>query len=267
MGVPHELPQDVVLNGDDPFDHSITTQLPSILQAAGGWPHRTWLADESRRLPWSIGIDLSHNDESTLCVSLVDQYGLRQGSWCSRHSRNEEIEEKSLRRLLQLATQVVRDRDDDPRILMVRDGRLFENEDHRFYRELLGMPVSLVEWRKYGNPQLFLWTSSGPQLPGRAIWAPVPNAYCGFLVPFPKRARSTHVFKVWWDKNWDDLRLGATGIAECLVALTFTPGLGASPGLRGSRRNSPAPIYWADGIAGASDSDLRFRGQPAVFIE
>jgi len=253
--------------GDDSFDYSVTTQVPSILQAAGGRPHRTWLADESRRLPWSIGIDLSHKAESTLCVSLVDPYGLRQGAWCSPHSRNEEIEDQRLRRLLQLATQVVREHDDEPEILMVRDGRLFEKENCRAYRESLGIPVSLVEWRKYGNPQLFLWASSGPQLPDQAVWAPVPNSCCGFLVPSPKRARRTGVFKVWWDKHWDGLRLGGTGIAECLVALTFTPGLGASPGLGGSRRNSPAPIYWADGIAGASDSDLRFRGQSVVFVE
>ena len=44
-------------------------------------------------------------------------------------------------------------------------------------------------------------------------------------------------------------------LAEILVALTYAPGLGSR------RSRFPAPIYWADGIAGANDRDLRFRGQ------
>ncbi len=251
--------------GDDPIEYSIPDQLPSILQAAGGRPHRTLLADGTR-LPWLIGIDLSHKweaDESTLCISLVDPDGLLQGAWCSRHSRNEQIDGARLRPLLRLAAQVVEERDDEPRILVVRDGRLFEGEDHRAYLELLGAASSLVECIKGGNPQLFLSTARGAQLPDRAMWAAVPNACSGFLVPFPQRSRKAldRVLKIRCRPEWDGLGLGATGVAECLMASTFAPGLGLK------RRTLPAPIYWADGIAGADDSDLRFRGQRVVFVE
>ena len=60
---------------------------------------------------------------------------------------------------------------------------------------------------------------------------------------------------------WDGMRLGPELLARILFAQTLMPGLG----LR--QRRLPAPIYWADGIAGASDDDLRFRGQCVVNLK
>ena len=50
------------------------------------------------------------------------------------------------------------------------------------------------------------------------------------------------------------------GIAAIITALVYAPGLG------NKERTLPAPIYWADGIAAASDIDLRFRGQQTTHI-
>ena len=43
-------------------------------------------------------------------------------------------------------------------------------------------------------------------------------------------------------------------IAELLVVTSYQPRLGPHPTLH------PSPIYWADGFAGASDTQLQFRG-------
>ena len=45
-----------------------------------------------------------------------------------------------------------------------------------------------------------------------------------------------------------------------MISLMYSPGLG------NKLRGTPAPIYWADGIAGASDADLRFRGQKTTYV-
>ena len=38
--------------------------------------------------------------------------------------------------------------------MVLRDGRLFENENGYLYREALETDVSLFEYRKRGNPQI-----------------------------------------------------------------------------------------------------------------
>jgi len=49
-------------------------------------------------------------------------------------------------------------------------------------------------------------------------------------------------------------------LADTLVGLSLAPGLGMH------RRERPAPIYWADGIAGASPTDLRFAGNAPIAL-
>ena len=64
------------------------------------------------------------------------------------------------------------------------------------------------------------------------------------------------VTKITWRNDWNGLGLPPSQIASVLTASATAPGLGFQA------RNLPASIYWADGIAGSSDQDLRFRGVP-----
>ena len=146
--------------------------------------------------------------------------------------------------------------------MIVRDGRVFESENVNDYMYELGTAVTLVELRKNGNPPLLL----GPEarLPTRPTvgWLSEPTGgSLGFLVALPSNGNYNgfgSVLKIWMQQAWDGMRLGPELLARILFAQTLMPGLG----LR--HRRLPAPIYWADGIAGASDDDLRFRGQYVV---
>ena len=245
----------------DDRNWSVSDQVGSLLQAAGGTSHAVAL-EGGERLPWSIGIDVSKRDDySRVATSLIDPNGRLAGSWFLDQARQENIEQGVLRRLLRATADRVPPKDRSNGILIIRDGRVFEAENVDDYTRDLGAPVTLVELRKYGNPPLLL--DRDALLPTGPVvgWLPqVPNGTLGFLVTLPNstQERFDNPLKVWMPDAWDGLRLGRERLARILYAQTLTPGLG----LR--RRRLPAPVYWADGIAGASNSDLRFRGQCAV---
>jgi len=134
--------------------------------------------------------------------------------------------------------------------------RLFKEDLYQFYNEHLDYPISLVEFRKYRNPQMYI-VSKIPKTLESTAWGTVPGANTGFLITNPQRDKfkMNNVFKVSWKNSWNGLNLSDSCLAKTLVALSLAPGLGIR------RRSYPAPIYWADGIAGANDTDLRFRGQ------
>ena len=242
-------------------NRSVSDQIGSLLQAAGGTLHGVALAG-GERMAWSIVIDISKRDDhSRVATSLVDPGGRLAGSWTLDQARQENIEPDVLRRLLDATAEKVPPEDRSSGILIIRDGRVFESEAADDYMRDLGAPVTLVELRKYGNPPLLL--GRGADLPPAPVvgWLPqVGNGTLGFLVTLPNSARGRfdNPLKIWMRDAWDGLRLGPERPTHILYAQTLTPGLGLH------RRQSPAPVYWADGIAGASDTDLRFRGQCTV---
>jgi hypothetical protein len=79
-----------------------------------------------------------------------------------------------------------------------------------------------------------------------------------FLVSAPPRLddQLPNVLKFAWDDGMNGLQLDAASIAELVTASAAAPSLGLHP------HHLPAALYWADGIASASDHDLRFRGIP-----
>ena len=245
----------------DRREWSVSDQIASLLQAAGGTPHAVELAG-GEGFPWSIGIDVSKRDDrSRVAASLVDPYGRLAGNWILDQARREDVEAGVLRSLLGAAADRVPTEDRASGILVIRDGRVFECENVEDYVRDLGAPVTLVELRKYGNPPLLV--DRGARLPRDPVvgWLPqVRDATLGFLVTLPNlpNGHFDSPLKIYMRDEWDGLGLGQECLAPILYAQTLTPGLGLRP------RRLPAPIYWADGIAGASDRDLRFRGQCIV---
>jgi hypothetical protein len=69
------------------------------------------------------------------------------------------------------------------------------------------------------------------------------------------------VLKLHWEERWNRIGLSTDQILGIVCAMSFSPGLGLH------RHTLPAPVYWADGIAGASDTDLRFRGQRVTRLD
>lgn len=248
----------------DALDFSIPDQLPSLLIAAGGRPHRVSAAVGPDDL-WSVGIDLSHRRESEiskLAVTLIDPVGSVAGVWVGRQRRDETALPSTLAPLLRAASAHLRlQGSGDAPLLVLRDGRLFEREVPRVVFRELGSEVTLVEYRKRGNPTAYN-TDDGPLLLPAPHAVRIPDATTMFLAPAPPRTvrDMPAVAKVTWEPSWNRLDLSYTELASIIAGQTLGPGLGLH------QRTLPAPIYWADGVAGATDSDLRFRGNAPVVM-
>ena len=249
---------------DDPVDFSIPDQLPSLVIAAGGRPHRS-PAQVPGAPVWTVGVDLSHPVDSPfsiLALTLVDPDGGLAGAWTRKQARDETVRGEALAVMLDLCRARLASCDQSPRVMILRDGRMFENEDSGLYRRGLGAPVSLFEYRKRGNPQI-VRPGGVHASPREPLAVMLPGASTMFVVTATPRTEHAlpSVAKVTWRPDWNGLDLDPPAIGRLLAASATAPGLGLQP------RHLPAAIYWADGIAGASDGDLRFRGVPVQRAE
>ncbi len=243
---------------DDPFNFSVPDQFPSILQACGGLPHSSpTMVDETP--VWTLGIDLGHPlraESSRVALTLVDSKGRLVGAWAASQRRDETVKADSLVRLLEGSSALYKEASNNEGLVVMRDGRHFANERTALYLEMLGSSTSVLECRKRGNPQMLLGGApAGDRVP---FAGKVPGARTMFLVSAPPRLddQLPNVLKLAWDDNLNGLQLDAASIAELVTSSAAAPGLGLHP------HHLPAALYWADGIASASDHDLRFRGIP-----
>ena len=241
----------------DPLNFSIPDQFPSLLMAAGGTPHRATTNDRLNNI-WTLGVDLSHRveaRESVLAVTLVDPTGRLEGAWKTSQSLDETVNEEKLVSLLERCQAKLVEISFADQILVLRDGRLFENERHETYSEVLNCKVTLLEIRKRHNPLVM----DDKLLPIKTSWAGLiagTNTMFVSTTPPSRENALSNIIKVTWHPKRNQLNLEPTEIAEILISSSAAPGLGLRP------HRLPAAIYWADGIAGASDVDLRFRGIP-----
>jgi hypothetical protein len=244
----------------DNFQFSVPEQAPSILQSAGGVPYLS-IAENAKPSPWTLGIDLSNPTKGSprLCGSLVSPEGTLVHSWLQDHRQDETFSSTHLRLLLHTVVEYLPKNAAQHGLLILRDGRLFEKENYRIYKEELGLPTTLAEFRKGGNPPIL--TPTHPGLPQDSFFGFLPisnNKFStAFLVTFPsvRKGRFGSVFKLHWRDDWNELGLESRDFAATIKSLVNAPGLGCKA------RKLPAPIYWADGIAGSTAEDLRFRGQ------
>ena len=245
----------------DNFVFSIPTQLTSIVSSIGGVPHRLDIQGiTSRRKLGYLGIDLSHRTAqrySALCAALVSADGQLNLACRKRQALDETVHPTTLRSVLETLHRTMVRHSEIDGLVVLRDGRVFENERAELYSDILGLPVSLLEIRKGGNPHLMV-SNGRSQLPAAASWGLIPESTVGFLYPAPHSNSGGigKTLKVSWRARENQLELSPHQISALLTGLTLAPSLGDKiPSL-------PAPIYWADGIAGSNDKDLRFRGQP-----
>lgn len=239
----------------DPLEYSIPDQFPSLLLAAGGRPHRS-PSGVKDKLIWQVGVDLSHQSNSSiLALTLIDPNGILVGAWTIEQPLDETARVKSMSRLLVLCHERLSSIEQNPKVIVLRDGRFFENEDVDLYKNVLKANVSLFEYRKNGNPQIIV-SGSESISPTGPFAATVKDESTMFVVTVPAyNANSLHkVAKVTWRSEWNGLDLVPSEIARVLTASAAAPGLGLKS------RHLPAAIYWADGIAGANARDLRFKG-------
>ena len=248
---------------NDPLDFSIPDQFPSLVLAAGGIPHRS--RTEVSGIPiWMIGIDLSHRKDkkiSVLALTLLNPDGELVGTWKKLQPLDETVRKETIEPLLRHCKEKLATYKNDKKIVVLRDGRMFKNDDSKLYRNILDTDVSLFEYRKRNNPQIIL--KKKPDLPSDPIITIVPGTLTMFVTTRPSIKENTfsHVSKVTWREEWNGLGLSPVQVGKLLAVSTIAPGLG----LKSSY--PPAPIYWADGLAGTNNEDLRFRGIPATWVD
>lgn len=246
---------------DDPFEYSIPDQLPSVVQACGGVAHRIEM-DSIRTGLWSVGVDLSHRQHgSVLALTLVDSHGVLQGAWTVHQEKDETARSESLHQALDRCCERLDELAGAEGLLVLRDGRLFENEAVGLYEDILKRPVSLLEFRKRGNPLVLACGENASPATSPSGFR-INGISTIFLATTAPRTSSDlpRYAKVTWKESWNHLRLCDEEIAMALTRLSSAPGLGMHT------HHLPAPIYWADGIAGTSPDDLRFRGQKTEHI-
>jgi len=248
---------------DDPFQYSTSTQMPSLLAAAGGVPHRTPCTATGKNL-WTVGVDLGHpvdSPTSSLALTLVNPEGRLQGAWTFDQPRDETARTDSLERLLEPCAKRLHSVESNARVLVLRDGRMFEKERASVYAPFFPGGMSLVELRKGYNPQM-VSLEEEPRLPAAPVAGAVPGTSTMFLTTLSARGQRMlpSVIKVVARPEANGLDLGLPAIAEVLIRSSAAPSLGTWP------HHLPAAIYWADGIAGRSDTDLRFWGTVATRV-
>jgi hypothetical protein len=243
-------------HASDNFQWSITDQMPSVIQAFGH--HLVRVGLNQTPLPWSLGFDISQrNTFSRACAALVDPGGnLMKSVTLDLLDKRENLDRSSIQRLVKSALAISYRFGPEDSLLIIRDGRLFESESADDYTDIFPGSISFVEFRKYNNPPMLV-DQAPPQSP-TVVWLnSSPEDWTGFLVTLPQCGKNEHdrVYKIHMKSSWNGIGLSQRTLAEILATLSMAPGLGLHP------KALPAPIYWADGIAGASDTDLRFRGQ------
>jgi hypothetical protein len=195
-------------------------------------------------------------------MTLVDPDGALAGAWFLHQQRDETARIDSLTRLLEQCRDRLNELAGGARVLVLRDGRMFENERAEVYAPYFEGGLTFIEFRKRHNPQM-LMTDPLPHAPEQANAAVVPGTFTMLLTTLAPRDANKlpAVAKVLTRPEANGLGLELGQIAELLARSAAAPSLGTWP------HHLPAAIYWADGIAGKSDTDLRFWGTPAVCLD
>lgn len=243
---------------DDPLDFSIPDQLPSLLMAAGGRPHAIKVNHRFQNC-LTIGLDLSHPTTSAVsrvAATIVDHTGTLV--WATRMDvpRNETIDAPTARRLGDGVHSWLRIHGliGSP-LIMLRDGRIPERELISHWLDCFGGNIVVIEVRKRGNPILLETETLALRTP-YAVQVQSSNTVLATASAPIDPAAVPEPLKLTWTDQSNRINITATEIANHVMAHCHAPGLGLHS------HRLPSAIYWADGIAGADETDLRFRGIP-----
>lgn len=226
-----------------------------ILAKAGGLLYTT----SARSIPdladhWCIGLDLGFGGQyegKIVVITLTDGHGHLKAYWRALKDSDETLREDVLKDGLEWIVSKAEAIASGRKYLVLRDGIRPKHEELDFYRRILPADRStLVEYSKSGNPLLLAGDSPPP--PG-TLCIP-PDSQTAFLYPAtsPQNGVLTNTVKFFSPLNGLNYTLEQLG--EAITALCHASKLSFQPS------SLPAPIYWADGLAGLSASNLQFGG-------
>lgn len=237
-------------------NHGTATHLLSKL---GGYHYHT-VPESVPDLPehWCIGLDLGYGALSraqAAIITLTDGKGRLKGYWRAIKDVGETLSPDILKEGMTWIVSLAEEIDPGKKFLAFRDGGRPRDEPLRLYEELLPHGRStLIEYAKRGNPMML---NDGKQpAPGTFCTTPESPDTFLFAVQSPLNGSLTKTVKFFTDHN--ELEYSKQQIGEILIALCFAPKLSFQPS------RLPAPIYWADGLASVSGSNLKFGGWSTI---
>lgn len=225
----------------------------SVCLKTGGLPFRvvgSELLDSDN--PILVGVDKSHNRKqrtSTYSITALEKDGLIlfRDKWTT--NRDETFRDPDTDRAVKSLGKFLKaERLIDRPLIVMRDGRMFKNESLKPWERLVSKE-QLTYLEVIKNPTPILYGKHRIQAP----LVTLEGCNDGFLCPIWNRmAEQGHTRRIRIKRN--PSKHSMHQIAELLTATCYQPRLGPHPTLH------PSPIYWADGFAGASDTQLQFRG-------
>jgi hypothetical protein len=242
---------------------SACDQAASLVYTAGGIPYKL-------SLPWPdglgdtfvVGVDLGHpygSDHSILVISLLDSAGIHLHSWRFRQKRDETADLDALEAGLGkvAAMAAAQSGMEKNRFLVIRDGRRNLAERVSHYRGALSPELSFVDLSKRSTGHMFAGTINGPTpaQPGSVcVYGDYATPFLTSIAP-PTPRQMVNAQKIIMRESWDGLNLGSEVVTDLIAGLCYAPSLGMKP------HRSPAPVYWANGIASIKETNCQFRGQ------
>ena len=203
---------------------------------------------------WCIGLDLGFGGEyegRIAVITLTDGSGALCAYWRALQDKDETLTEEVLRDGLRWIITKAESLAPGRKFLAFRDGSRPKHEKLEIYAELLPHGRStFIELSKSGNP-LFVDSEAAPA-PGTFGVAPESDRH--FLYPAVSPQNDVLTSPVKFFTTHNDLGYSMQQLTEIITALCHVPTLSFQP------CSLPAPIYWADGLAGLSHSNLQFAG-------
>lgn len=226
-----------------------------LLESAGGSAYSIHLPDIKPGPPLVfVGLDLGHprhSRRSWVVATLVDERGHLIGYWRDSQIRDETIRNESITAALNWIYLTLRKKfAGEYRGLILRDGRMFRHESIEAYAPFFRHDFSFVEVIKHPVP---LMLSENGCAPEGSLCVPK-DSECFFLLTSRSRNQSQINLPLKIHPVYDGLSLGRDRLAQLIVGLCYAPTLGLS------HTRSPAPIYWANGIAAIGETNHQFSG-------
>jgi hypothetical protein len=203
---------------------------------------------------WCIGLDLGYGgeyDSKIAVITLTDGFGQLRAYWRALKDTDETLSEDVLRDGLGWIVAKAESLSPRRKLLVFRDGVRPKYERLEVYLDVLPKDRSiLIELSKKGNP-LFIDNDVAP-LPGCYGIAEQSDKVFLYPVVAPQTDVLANAVKLFSAHN--GLNYTLEQLCEITVALCHAPKLSFQP------CSLPAPIYWADGLASLSNSNLQFGG-------
>ena len=256
-----------------PTIYSTSNQLVSLLTGVNAIPYALDLPfPENFDKGVIFGIDIGHNSKvkkSKVVVSAINHKGIHIVSIIKELPLNEALQSRLIIKMLKKAKNKIGEKlnANMDKAIIIRDGRIPDRgsstkaESSGDYLNALGIPTSIIELRKRGNPPIYSFDEENqPTQEIGKIFHPDESDF-RFASFYKSKFGLSRTFKISIPSNGDKLKWGIDCFTGIICGLSYSLSLGLQPHL-------PSPIYWADGFANTSENNNRFRGHhDVVYME